>query len=371
MAKSKGASDRARDDSESLAKWVAERGATIAAYRDILNRRENDLLALSEERGPLSEAFRDAKDELQRAETQYTQIHSAIRYRPLNKLHIRFRFFAAFALALALLEAPVNKYLFDVALQGSNIVSYSISIAIAFFLLTLAHLAGKCLRQIWSEHRKKLIWSNLLIFLLALSVVITVISILTVGRASTAADAALGGFNDIFSAVTSTIGAMGVLRALSAAFSNIPALILATVNLGGVFVALLLAFFSHDPDKDFDLAASGLERAREIVKDLQATYLKKRKKVIRGYEPDLAGISGRHGAANRHVTEIKTKLGMALDEEDRLVIDELDRLAEDSEHAEEVGVIDRTEPSGATLPFPAQRRDPQTGRVSGASASSA
>ena len=369
MAKSKGASNRARDDREELAKRTAERGSAVAAYKDILNRRENELLALSEETGPLSETFKDAKNELQRAEGQHTQIHSAIRYRPLNKLHIRFRFFAAFALALALLEAPVNKYLFDVALQGSNIVSYSISIAVACFLLALAHLAGKCLRQIWSEHRKKLIWSNLLIFLASSAVVITVICILTVGRASTAADAALGGFNDIFSAVTSTIGAMGIWGTLSTAFSNIPALILATVNLGGVFVALLLAFFSHDPDKDFDLAANALERARDSVKRLQATYLKKRKKIIRSYEPDLAGISGRHGSANGHVTELKTRLGIPLDDEDRQVIDELDRLAEDSEHAEEAGVIEQTEPSAGTLHFP--RRDSPSSRVSGASASSA
>jgi hypothetical protein len=58
-----------------------------------------------------------------------------------------------------------------------------------------------------------------------------------------------------------------------------------------------------------------------------------------------------------------------LDDEDRQVIDELDRLAEDSVHAEEAGVIERTEPSAETLHFP--RRDSPSSRVSGASASSA
>jgi hypothetical protein len=196
----------------------------------------------------------------------------------------------------------------------------------------------------------------------ASAVVGTVISILTVGRASTAADAALGGFNDIFSAVSSTIESVGVWRTVASAFSNIPALILATVNLGGAFVAFLLAFFSHDPDKDFDLAAVALERCRETVKRLQGDYLRRRKKIIRNYEPDLSGISGRHSSANRDVIEFKTKLGMPLDEEDGRSIDDLDRLAEESEHAEEAGVVARAEPSAETLRFPAQpSRVPSSG----------
>ena len=42
----------------------------------------------------------------------------------------------------------------------------------------------------------------------------------------------------------------------------------------------------------------------------------------------------------KNVIEFKTRLGLNLDEEDRVVIDELDTLAEDSEHAGETGVAE-------------------------------
>lgn len=151
------------------------------------------------------------------------------------------------------------------------------------------------------------------------------------------------------------IGALGLWGALRAAFGDIHALILATVNFGGVFVAFLLAFFSHDPDKDFDAAAVALEKNRTAVERLQAEYQKRRKKVIGHFKPDLTAISADHGRANRTVYEFKARLGVAIDDDDRVVIDELDTLAEDSEHAEETGAAERpAEPDGSVRRFCAE-----------------
>jgi hypothetical protein len=186
-------------------------------------------------------------------------------------------------------------------------------------------------------------------------VVTTVIGILTVGRASTSTTASLSGFGDLFSAVSTKLGSLGLWGTLAHAFSDLSALILATVNLGGVCVALLLAYFTHDPDKDFDVAATALERSRSGSQNLHAAYLAKRNKIVAEYKPDLTGISNKHGTANKHVIEYKTRLGLALDPEDRLVIDELDRLAEDSEHAEEAGVVAppaEVRPAEAVREFP-------------------
>ncbi len=325
------------DDNEALARWIAHRHGAFGDYKRILNERENTLLSLSEQKGPRSVASKSLQQELHDAQVQYRQIQANLR-RPVNKYWVRWRYFAALALALALLEAPVNKYLFDVALQGSSFVSISVSIAVAFFLLTIAHLAGGCLRQVWSEYRHRIVWSNVLIFLASSAVIATVICILTVGRASTAATD-LSGFNDLFSAVSTTVKSLGLWGTLGNAFSNISALILATVNLGGVCVALLLAYFTHDPDKDYDVAATTLERLRQTAKKTHAAYLKSRNKIIDGFRPDLTGASSTHGTANQRVIEFKSKLGLPIDDEDRLVVDELDRLAEDSEHAEEAGVV--------------------------------
>jgi hypothetical protein len=110
------ANDRARDTRDSFVLWIAQRRRSATDYRRGLNERENDLLALSEESGPRSVAHATALRQTHDARMQYNQIQTSVR-RPLNKTTIRAAFFVALglALALALLEAPVNKYLFDVA----------------------------------------------------------------------------------------------------------------------------------------------------------------------------------------------------------------------------------------------------------------
>lgn len=174
MARSSSAASP-RDDKESLALWMAQRQEAAANYRRVLNERENDLLTLSEEIGPRSTRQQTARRRLHDAEAQYHQIHQVLR-RPLHKHGVRYWLFVAFAIALALLEAPVNKYLFDVALQGSNLVSYSVSIAVALFLLIVAHLAGRSMRQVWSEFRRKVIWSNVLIFIASMMIIAVVMA---------------------------------------------------------------------------------------------------------------------------------------------------------------------------------------------------
>jgi hypothetical protein len=356
MKAARNGNDRPLDNREGLALWISQRASAFAEYKRVLNERENDLLALSEAKGTRSAANKDAERQLHDARVEYGQIKGVIR-RPLNRLNVRWRYFAAFALGLAILEAPVNKFLFDIALQGSPFVSFSVSIAVAFFLLIMAHLAGKCLRQVWGEYRRKVIWSNVFIFLAATLGVATVICILTVGRAATSNAAMISGFGDLFSVVSNKIGALGLWGTLSHAFSDISSLILATVNLGGVSAALLLAYFTHDPDKDFDVAATELEHCRATVGKLHATFLKERNRIVGGFKPDLTGISHKHGNANKNVIEFKTRLGLNLDDEDRIVIDELDRLAEDSEHAEETGIAEAPapeefRPAGGVREFP-------------------
>ena len=102
---------------------------------------------------------------------------------------------------------------------------------------------------------------------------------------------------------------------------------------------MILAYISHDPDKDFDLAAISLQKARVTLAKIQHDYITRRKRIIDRFKPDLTGISGSHGGASKTVIELKSRLGLPIEDEDKLVIDELDRLAEDSPHAEETGAV--------------------------------
>ncbi len=257
-------------------------------------------------------------------------------------------------MALALLEAPVNKYLFDVALNSASIVSYTVSVAFAFFLLVLAHVAGRSIRQVWSEYRHRLVWTSLALFLLLSVVLASLVGILTVGRASTSAVSELSNFNDLLSSVRSNVTSLGLWGTLAAAFSDMSALILATVNIGAIFMTMMLAFFTVDPDKDFDAAASEVEKHHVEMAKLQKRYIHERKTVVANHAPDLAGHSANYKTANGKVIELKTKLGMPLEDEDHVIIDLRDTLSEDAERDDfrlEGGpaapVAGRIEPSAA------------------------
>jgi hypothetical protein len=332
MAARKSPIDENADPHVVLAEWVSRRYGAHSEYLKIINLRENELLDASGKVGPRSPAYQTAKADLQKAEIQRDGIQGVLR-RPLNKYHVRWMYFAAFAVALALLEAPVNKFLFDVALQSIGIFSFLASVVLAFCLLILAHMAGKSVRQVWSEYRHRIVWSSLVVFLLISFVLATVVSILTVGRAVTAATAMVS-FQDMFSAVQTTMTSQGVWGALTAAFSDISALILATVNIGGIFAALMLAFFTHDPDKDFDAAATEVDHLRAKIENLDKHFAKSKAAVIARHAPDLLVSSTNFKNANMRVIQAKKRLGQPLDEEDNLMIDQLDTLAEDSELGE-------------------------------------
>jgi hypothetical protein len=321
------------DPAQELATSRNHRFAAIAAYEKILNERNNELFSVNEKCGPMSEHYKSAKESLQKAQGELERIHSVVR-RPLNKHRVRWIYFAVFALALALLEAPVNKYLFDVALNGSSFVSYTVSVAFAFFVLVLAHVAGRSIRQVWSEYRRKVLWTSLALFLLLSFVLAGIVAVLTVGRASTSAVSELSNFTDLLSNVRSNVTSLGLWGTVAAAFSDISALVLATVNIGAIFMTMMLAFFTVDPDKDFDAAASEVEKHETLITKLYARYIREKKAVLEKHAPDLAGHSANYTSANGKVIELKTKLGMPIEDEDRMIIDLRDTLSEDAERDE-------------------------------------
>jgi hypothetical protein len=348
---------------DALAKWVAQRYAAQADYENLLNERENQILALSEASGPRSDKYLNAKKDLDRAEHEYERINANIR-RPLSRWELPFWVLVAFALALAFFEAPVNKFLFDVALQSSNLTSWTISFGFACALLLLAHVAGFSLRQIWSSYRKRIVWSSLIIFILMIGILFVLVSILTVARASFAAEA--GTIRDLLSEVRTTIQSAGVWGALRSAFSNLSALVLATVNIGGIFMTTMLSFFKHVADKDFDAVATTVERRRKHLAKIVKDFVSRKSKIVKDFAPDLAGHGAVHKTANMNIIELKKRLGHELEEEDRHVIDRLDTMAEESEHwrdasTETTNVVSAKRPasaSGQGPNSPTNRREP-------------
>ena len=324
----------AGDPEEDLARWLGTRQKHHSEYVKLLNERKNELLALQIDHGPRSDIYKNAKRELDRSDSQFERYHAVIR-RPLNKFGIAPWIFWAFALALAVFEAPINKFLFDYAIQGTNLTSYIISTVFAVLLLLLAHMAGKCIRQIWSEYRRRIVWSNVIIAALAIVVLAFLISILTIGRARYSAGAADPGLGDLFNEIGGKVGQLGFFGSLGEAFSDTSALILFTVNLAGALALLLMGFFSHEPDKDFEHADNDLKKSARAIARLQKKYARSRAKTIRKFTPDLTGTSRNYAESNNRIIEIKSLLHMPLDNTDMFILDTLDDLAAEAEENED------------------------------------
>jgi hypothetical protein len=342
--------------------WESQRAQAKDEFIAAINARGNEISALKDSIGTRSERFKDAEELRIDAEREFNHIKATVK-RPVNRHEFSSLWIAVFAVALALLEAPANKYLFDVALKSAGIVSILVSVFVAFVVLILAHYAGRAIRQVWSEYRHRIVWSNLLFFLGMLAAFFAVVSIITIARAKTAADAELSGFGDLLSAVSAQVAELGFWASLSAAFGEISALVLAIVNIGGIVVTMAISYFNYDPDKDFDSAKNNLEKRRAEIQKLNRAFADKQTAIIKRFAPDLNGAGSNHKIANGHVIELKRQLGMPLEPEDMEHIDELDTMAEDADRREWGGTLEEAPGEPPVPPTPPPSVTPIDGRM--------
>jgi hypothetical protein len=316
------------DPLSALAENVAKRFAAKAAYKDVLDQRGNALVSVNETGGPRSKSYTAIEERLKKDEQELERIKISVR-RPVSRLRVRAFVLLLVGVGLALLEAPANKFLFDVALQSTGFVSYSVSVAVTAFLLLMAHFAGRSIRQIWSDYRHKVIWSSPLVFLFCITSAGVIIGILTVARAAYASQG--GTIGDLMAGIQGNVQSLGPIGALVAALSDTSALVLACINVGGIVATMMLAFFSHDPDRDYDHVQTSVDHGQKALEKVHAAYLKDRQKTVRHYAPDLLGYAANYNSASSRVIELKTLLKMVLDDDDRLVLTDLDQMAEDIE----------------------------------------
>ncbi len=343
-------SQLAEDPREALGRWLSYRQDAKSEYSKILNERQNELIGANAAAGPRSARYQQARQDLEEARIEKDGIYGVVR-RPLNRHHVSWGKFLAFVLVLAFLEGSVNKFLFDVTLGSFGFVSYTTSFVVSALIVIAAHFAGRHLRQIWSEYRRRIVWSSLPLALVTVAGLICIVSMLTVGRALTAADASIASLEDMFSGAASAVAGQGFWATLLAGYSDLNAMVLATVNFAGILVAILLAVMMHDPDKDYDLAASKVERHRAELDRLDDRYTKAKAKIIAGFATHLSAVSTRYKTANKNVMQLKHRLGIPSAEEDGFLIDSWDDLAETSE----LGDVDPPPEAGSAEPASEQR----------------
>ena len=227
----------------------------------------NALLSVNERCGPRSRAYLAVVKKLKKDEEELERIKIAVR-RPISRWGVRGGVLLIVGAGLALLEAFANKFLFDVALQSAGVVSYAVSSAITAFLLLMAHIAGRSIRQVWSDYRHKVIWSAPIVFLISIGLACLIIGVLTVARAAFASQG--GTIGDLLSGIRGNVQDLGPIGTLMAALSDTSALVLACINVGGIGATFLLAFFSHDSDRDFDHAQNSVDRGEKALEKMHA-----------------------------------------------------------------------------------------------------
>ena len=345
------------DPQSALAQSVARRFEATAGYKNVLDERGNALLSVNEKDGPQSKAYSGLETKLKKDEQQLERIKMAVR-RPISRWAVRTFILILVAIALAAFEAPANKFLFDMALQSTGLASYAASAAVTAFLLLLAHFAGRSIRQIWSDYRRKIIWSNIIIFLVCMGIATAIVGVLTVARHAFASEGT--SIDDLMSGIQGGLVSVGPLGLLGAALGDMSALVLACINIGGIAATFMLAFFSHDSDRDFDHAQDSVEHHEKAMAKVHGAYLEQRSRIIKRFAPDLVGFAANYNSANSRIIELKTRLGRPLDDDDRFVLTDLDQMSEDAEAADqpETPPPDQPAPSVAKIdPTIASMRD--------------
>jgi succinate dehydrogenase hydrophobic anchor subunit len=318
--------EEARADPQTeLAENIARRMVAKAAYQGVLDQRNSALVTVAERHGERSKPYIHIRQRLEKDEAQLERIKVVVR-RPVSRMTVRPWMLLVVGIVLALLEAPANKFLFDVALQSTGLASFGASAAVTAFLLILAHFAGRGIRQVWSDYRRRVIFSSLVTFIVCIAVATFMVGVLTVARAAFADESA--SIADIVKGVSGSVTDQGPLNAIGQALTNTSALVLACINIGGIVVTLLLAFFSHDSDRDYDHAQAHVAEGEKALAKMHARYLNAREKLVRQFAPDLLGYVGNYNAANQRVIELKTRLDRPLDEDDRFILTDLDKFSD-------------------------------------------
>jgi hypothetical protein len=265
------------------------------------------------------------------------------------------------AILLAALEAPINKFMLDNILRGSNFDSYVLSLFMTLILLVLAHFAGHQARQIHGQYQETIYVSNIVIACLVVVVLAICVGALTIGRAFySTAPAGVSG-QDIFSHIGKEVSTVGPWTAFVNALYDKSAFFLACLNTAGITAAFLAAFVTNDSDKLYQSALDGVHSTESVLSRVRKRYERLVARIARKYGPRLGNVAAAYGVHNAKVVELKRNRGIALSEDDNLDLTTLDRMLVEARN--EIGQRQHKESRGhapeddtqTVSPFPGRR----------------
>lgn len=304
---------------------LGNRSRHRADYQAILDERDNKLASLNESIGPDSAKWKMLTEDKQEAHAQLGAIQGELG-RPLQRLHISKPMLMLAAALCALLEAPLNQFIFEIVLRRGVEVAFVASFAVGIGLVLIAHFGGAQLRQLHGAYERKIYYSNIVIGSFCFLVAASVIGALTVTRADLPQGDLQVGIGDVYSTVKERLDNLGVVGTLMAAFANPEARTLAFMNLGILFSAFLLGLVTHDPDMNFDRAYDSHESSKGALRRLDRKYKKRRARVRGDASVQLQRVDGKHSSTNAAIVSLKHQRGMDLTSDDNFVLSSLDLL---------------------------------------------
>jgi hypothetical protein len=318
------------------AHFEGARAATIASYKATLDTRDALLGEAFKTIGPASEGWASLEEKLINAkddcQAKFAALRRATDAMRISKL-IVFFFFVCFAL----LEAPINKFMFDIVLKSNNLESYFVSLLVTGAMLGLAHVAGTQTRQLRGAFEDKIYFGKITVALTIMLILVLCVGILTIGRASySAAGASLPNL-DIFSHIGVQVQNLGLWAALITALSDRAAVILATLNIAGIACAFFFAFITHDSDVFYQAALDEAASAQRKFGRIAKKYEKRISKIGRKFAPKLAGLVAAHGSQNAKVISHKRMRNVPITDDDRVDISSFDSKLAEARH----GIGDR------------------------------
>ncbi|HET7714013.1 MAG TPA: hypothetical protein VFK86_00135 [Bauldia sp.] len=226
-----------------------------------------------------------------------------VRNREPKRRHLNPFVYAAFAVLFIGLEAPINKFVFDVAFGSLAIYSWGGAITLGMVLLLVSHFDGVALRHVWSESDRRIYVGKVVQFLFLTAFLIVAVLALAVARyqfsiIGTSLDlgALVGNLDNV-----QTID--DIVSLISLALSDSSARLLAVANGGAILVAIFVAMVVHDPDENYDAALRKLDRMERMIKRLDAKYKKALDRINSEYEPEIARLNDAIAAAMQRSME--------------------------------------------------------------------
>lgn len=294
---------------------VGARAQSLTTYRQLLSDRDGKIATLRATSGPSGDLWKRLEVDLSKAEAQKDGIAAKLG-RPVEGSQSSGPAYLLPAALLAGLEAFMNKFLLDNALQLPNIFTYFVSAVITFAMLSLAYTAGMMLRQCRGEYSEEVHWWRIAVpVLVILPLIFSFIGLLTVARAALETSTAIN--IGIFAEIKRQISTIGPWQSLMIALSDTNALIVAAMNTISVAVAFFAPFIRLDPDKDYQSAYNQYKKISLKLERMGKDYAAELERVSNKFSPRLSKAVANYGTHNARVVAAKSSRGAAITDDDR------------------------------------------------------